>query len=215
MKIFMPLATYVLVGIIGVWLDLREPLINRPLYLRDATLGRILGTVLLWPLRVLMHDNVLLWIASAFFIVWVSFFPRQSPFLIVVVATMLGSLIYALWGQNTKQMVRLYPEEKDKPLLNKIFLRAYRVFMLIIMPGLPIYFITLKLIGVISWSWWWVLAPSLLIYAPFLLFCIFGGVWDTYRQARASEKVSGNEQDCAVPKIPGACNPNKGKCGQD
>lgn len=32
---------------------------------------------------------------------------------------------------------------------------------------LTIVFITLKLIGVISWSWWWVLAP---LWMPFGLF---------------------------------------------
>jgi hypothetical protein len=31
---------------------------------------------------------------------------------------------------------------------------------------LAIVFITLKLLGIISWSWWWVLSP---IWIPFLL----------------------------------------------
>jgi len=36
---------------------------------------------------------------------------------------------------------------------------------------LCILFITLKLIGIISWSWWWVLSP---IYIPIVvvLFCV-------------------------------------------
>ena len=34
---------------------------------------------------------------------------------------------------------------------------------------LTIVFITLKLCGVIAWSWWWVLSP---VWIPFLIFAI-------------------------------------------
>mgnify|MGYP007028932386 FL=1 len=33
-------------------------------------------------------------------------------------------------------------------------------------------FITLKLTGVIAWSWWWVLAPLWLPFAVFLVFAV-------------------------------------------
>jgi len=128
-----------------------------------------------------------------------------------LVATIVGSLIYALRGRNVKQMIRLYPEEKNAPLPSRIFLRAYRVFILIVIPGLPIYFITLKLVGAINWAWWWVLLPLLLIYAPFLLFCIIGGIWDTYRQLKAPKK--GQDSIRPWPTIPSGYNPNEGKCG--
>lgn len=36
---------------------------------------------------------------------------------------------------------------------------------------LAIVFITLKLTGVIGWSWWWVLAP---MWAPFAIFAVIG-----------------------------------------
>lgn len=42
------------------------------------------------------------------------------------------------------------------------------------LPALALIFITLKLCGVIGWSWLWVLAP---IWIPFSLVClIFGGI---------------------------------------
>lgn len=34
---------------------------------------------------------------------------------------------------------------------------------------LTIVFITLKLCGVIAWSWWWVLSPMLLVFALTLI----------------------------------------------
>ena len=33
-------------------------------------------------------------------------------------------------------------------------------------------FITLKLVGVITWSWWWVLAPLWVMPAIFILFIL-------------------------------------------
>ena len=40
---------------------------------------------------------------------------------------------------------------------------------------LALVFITLKLVGVIQWSWWWVLSP---IWAPAVVFAIlFGLFW--------------------------------------
>ena len=101
----------------------------------------------------------------------------------ILAATIVGSLIYALRGQNIKQMIHLYPEEKDKPLTSKIFLRAYRIFMLIFIPGLPIYFITLKLIGVINWSWWWVLSPVFVFMIPIILI-LFGAVISTRKEEK-------------------------------
>lgn len=39
---------------------------------------------------------------------------------------------------------------------------------------LAIVFITLKLLGVITWSWWWVLAP---IWGPLAVLASIGLVW--------------------------------------
>lgn len=36
---------------------------------------------------------------------------------------------------------------------------------------LAVVFITLKLLGYITWSWWWVLAP---LWVPFLLVVVIG-----------------------------------------
>lgn len=37
-------------------------------------------------------------------------------------------------------------------------------------------FIILKLIGVISWSWWWILAPIWIPFALALFFMFIGGI---------------------------------------
>lgn len=44
-------------------------------------------------------------------------------------------------------------------------------------------FVALKLTGVIAWSWWWVLLPSLLIIALALLgiICALCGAWALMR----------------------------------
>ena len=112
--------------------------------------------------------NILL-VSPAILIILVSILPSRSISLSILVAIVIGSLIYALRGQNIKQMIRLYPEEKNQPLPSRIFLRAYRIFMLIVIPGLPIYFITLKLVGVINWAWWWVVAP---LWVPLTIFIV-------------------------------------------
>ena len=39
--------------------------------------------------------------------------------------------------------------------------------------ALFIVFLVLKLVGVISWSWWWVFSP---LWIPFILFLIILGV---------------------------------------
>ena len=39
---------------------------------------------------------------------------------------------------------------------------------------LGIVFIVLKLVGVIAWSWWWVLAP---FWIPLAIVLVFGLVW--------------------------------------
>ncbi len=44
------LAVYLLIGVIRVWLDFREPIHNQPHYVRHATLLGVLFAVLLCPL---------------------------------------------------------------------------------------------------------------------------------------------------------------------
>lgn len=41
---------------------------------------------------------------------------------------------------------------------------------------LTIVFITLKLTGVINWSWWWVLSPILIPWAIFLAILLIAGI---------------------------------------
>lgn len=41
---------------------------------------------------------------------------------------------------------------------------------------LTIVFITLKLVGVINWSWWWVLSPILIPWAIFLVILVIAGI---------------------------------------
>lgn len=43
-------------------------------------------------------------------------------------------------------------------------------------PILTVAFIILKLCGVISWSWWWVLAPTWIPLAIVLVILIIGGI---------------------------------------
>ncbi len=38
---------------------------------------------------------------------------------------------------------------------------------------LALMFITLKLLGVITWSWWWVLAPLVLLFVAGLCFVAY------------------------------------------
>ena len=60
----------------------------------------------------------------------------------------------------------LLSEEKRK--INELSEQIHRNSGRIGVPGLlGIVFIVLKLCGVISWSWWWVLAP---FWIPFVLF---------------------------------------------
>ena len=42
---------------------------------------------------------------------------------------------------------------------------------------LAIVFITLKLLGKISWSWWWVLCPLWIPFAFFLVGCVLYAVY--------------------------------------
>lgn len=93
----------------------------------------------------------------------------------ILVSLIVGDRTYALRGENIKQMIRLYPEERVASMSSKIFLRAYRMFFLILIPGLFPYFailIMLKLIGIVNWSWWWVYSSVLLIFGPSLLLVI-------------------------------------------
>lgn len=46
---------------------------------------------------------------------------------------------------------------------------------------LTIVFITLKLCGVIQWSWWWVLSPVLISSAMLVLFAIGLLIWFTLK----------------------------------
>lgn len=42
-----------------------------------------------------------------------------------------------------------------------------------VVPLLGVAFIVLKLVGTITWSWWWVLAP---FWMPFAIVVLFGGL---------------------------------------
>ncbi len=93
----------------------------------------------------------------------------------ILVSLIVGDRIYALRGENIKQMIRFYPEERVASMSSKIFLRVYRLVFLILIPGLFPYFailIILKLIGIVHWSWWWVFSSVLLIFGPSLLLII-------------------------------------------
>jgi hypothetical protein len=43
--------------------------------------------------------------------------------------------------------------------------------------ALALVFITLKLLGVIAWSWWWVLAPIWIPFALVVLILAFGALF--------------------------------------
>lgn len=47
---------------------------------------------------------------------------------------------------------------------------------------LTILFIALKLTNVITWSWWWVLAPMWIPFAIVLLFIIFGAIFVAFKK---------------------------------
>lgn len=47
---------------------------------------------------------------------------------------------------------------------------------------LTILFIALKLTKVITWSWWWVLAPMWIPFAIVLLFIIFGAILVAFKK---------------------------------
>lgn len=47
---------------------------------------------------------------------------------------------------------------------------------------LTILFIALKLTDVITWSWWWVLAPMWIPFAIVLLFIIFGAIFVAFKK---------------------------------
>lgn len=54
---------------------------------------------------------------------------------------------------------------------------------------LAIVFVVLKLVGVISWSWWWVLSP---IWIPVVIILILGlsiGVYKKIHRARTGGKA--------------------------
>lgn len=56
---------------------------------------------------------------------------------------------------------------------------------------LGVLFVALKLFGVISWSWWLVLAPFLAVPALFLTFgvgVLLFAVWAVYAEKRAMKK---------------------------
>lgn len=48
---------------------------------------------------------------------------------------------------------------------------------------LTIVFIVLKLLGKISWSWWWVLSPSLICLGLFLLLMLLIGIIEYVRRS--------------------------------
>ena len=45
---------------------------------------------------------------------------------------------------------------------------------------LTIIFVVLKLVGVITWSWWWVLSPTWISIALWLIFMIIYIIWDVH-----------------------------------
>ena len=47
---------------------------------------------------------------------------------------------------------------------------------------LTIVFIVLKLVGVIDWSWWWVVSPTLINFGVYLLFIIIYAIYLTHEQ---------------------------------
>ena len=53
---------------------------------------------------------------------------------------------------------------------------------------LTIVFVVLKLLGVISWSWWWVLSPLWISLACWLLLVVGICIYDTYDEKRNSDK---------------------------
>jgi hypothetical protein len=119
----------------------------------------------------------------------------------ILVSLVVGDRIYALRGENIKQMIRLYPEERAASASSKIFLRAYRMFFLILIPGLLPYFailITLKLVGIVNWSWWWVSSSVLLIFGPSLLLVI-EEVESTHKMRNMKQKAA--EEDNGFSKI--------------
>jgi hypothetical protein len=62
------------------------------------------------------------------------------------------------------------PDNLNK-IIDKTGILVKYIFRILI-----IIFIILKLIGIITWSWWWVLSPILLpLGFTFIMFCIF--VW--------------------------------------
>lgn len=48
--------------------------------------------------------------------------------------------------------------------------------------ALTIVFVTLKLCGVIGWSWWWVLAPIWIPWGVLILLMLIAAVVDTCRK---------------------------------
>lgn len=69
-------------------------------------------------------------------------------------------------NMTNAEIDNLLSEEKRK--INELSEQIHRNSGRIGVPGLlGIVFIVLKLCGVISWSWWWVLAP---FWIPFVLF---------------------------------------------
>ncbi len=49
---------------------------------------------------------------------------------------------------------------------------------------LTIIFVVLKLVGVIDWSWWWVLSPTWIVVCLWLLVVICVSIWFVYDDKR-------------------------------
>lgn len=45
---------------------------------------------------------------------------------------------------------------------------------------LTVVFVVLKLVGVIDWSWWWVVSPTLINMGLFCIVVIGIGIWAAY-----------------------------------
>lgn len=59
---------------------------------------------------------------------------------------------------------------------------------------LTIVFIVLKLVGVIDWSWWWVVSPILINIGVCLLFVIIYAIYLTHEKKTYSSKVYKKEK---------------------
>ena len=53
---------------------------------------------------------------------------------------------------------------------------------------LTLIFIVLKLVGVIDWSWWWVLSPTLIPIGLFIVSAAIGFGWMIYKANKTNRR---------------------------